>query len=137
MLDLLSLFISLFISCYSHNSGVESSNNTCSAHNIYIIINAKCVLDEFRQKHTHIDIVSTGASTCRGAGEMFLSGGLPVTYPYLMWLTQACLLLSLQAGIAQWLQLLSLVLNSTHFKMPNSIYRQEEVAWPAWALPAR
>lgn len=48
-----------------------------------------------------------------------------MAYPCLMWLTWASLLLSLQVGVSQHLQVQSFVLNSTHFKMPTSIHRQE------------
>lgn len=46
-------------------------------------------------------------------------------YPSLMGLTRASLLLTLQAGISQQLQLLGFVLNSTRFKMPTSSHEQE------------
>jgi len=80
--------------------------------------------------HTPLDIVSTGAFTCRGARAMFHSGSLPLTYPCLMWLTRASQPLSPQAGISRRLQLFSFVLNSTYFKMPTGIHKQEGL--PGW-----
>lgn len=53
----------------------------------------------------------------------------------LMWLTWAFLLLSLQAGISQWLRLLCLVLNSTYLKRPTSIHRQ--LGSDNWQEPAQ
>lgn len=70
------------------------------------------------QRHTHLDIISLCASVLEDARD-------PMTNPRLMWLARASLVLSPQVGISQQLQLLCMLLNSTHFKMPASMHRQE------------
>lgn len=53
----------------------------------------------------------------------------------LIWLTRTSLLLTLQAAISQQLQRLSFVLNSTRYKMPASIHKQEVQQGPWGSSP--